>query len=78
VYLNGTWECHSDVLSGEWTNVYGEVPGETGHMDDQPLPDKAFLSLGLPRLGEVLERMDVGDIGKLFLQRSSFAMIFAK
>lgn len=78
LYSDGTWKRYSEVLSGKWRNPFGQVPRETQPTDDQPSPDKAFASLQLPRLGGVLERMDVADIGELFRQRSSFAMLFAE
>ena len=81
LYYDGTWERYSDVRSGTWRNIFGEVPGEKYLIEqlfeqDQFRAEQVFENLQLPIIGKTLNKLNKGDIQKIFRQRSSFCMIF--
>jgi len=86
MYYDGTWERHSEVKRGVWTNIFGMLPEESISLrkqvkqqspeEQRDWVEKAFNSLELPNMEITLEALAREDVEEVFKQRSSFCMIF--
>lgn len=88
LYDSGKWERYSDesvFKSGEWTNMFGDGPKqkESGSSEDfdvaheKETAQMLLKRLQLPSLEQTIRATDSMDIKKLFIQKSSFCMVFA-